>query len=108
MEPYFEIDRGDTAPSLLYALLPTTVVLTGATVRFSMRDRISGVIKINRALAVIVTATVTPTVRYDWQTADTLLAAFCDGEFEVTYANNTVETFPADPKIDIRIVGDIA
>lgn len=102
------LKRGDTSPSLLYALDPATVDLTGATVRFNMRPSSGGAVKVNRAAAVIVTATGAPTVRYDWQPADVDTAAFFDAEFEVTYTGGAVETFPNDSFIRVTITGDIA
>lgn len=108
MQATHYLKRGDTSPSILYALLPATVDLTGATVRFNMRNKDTGAIKVNRAAAVVVTATGTPTVRYDWQAADTDIAAYYSAEFEVTYAGGSVETFPNADFIAVSIVGDIA
>lgn len=102
------LKRGDTSPSLLYALDPATVDLTGATVRFNMRASEGGAVKVNRAAAVIVTATGTPTVRYDWLAGDVDTAAIYEAEFEVTYAGGAVETFPNDSFIRVAITGDIA
>ncbi len=89
----FQLKEGDTSPSLSYALSPTSIDLTGASVVFNMMDR-RGTVKVNRAAATITTATGTPTVQYDWQAADTDTAGVYRGEFEVTYADTTVETFP--------------
>lgn len=108
MSDIFKIKEGDTSPSIQYALTPTSVVLTGASVVFSMRDRATGTIKVNRQAATIVTATVTPTVQYDWVTADTDTAGTYEAEFEVTYADTTVETFPNDGFITVTITGDVA
>jgi hypothetical protein len=104
----FHMKKGDTSPSLLFTLSPASIDLTGATVRFSMRPKDGGAVKINRAAAVIVTPTGTPTVRYDWQAADTDTAGHFDAEFEVTYAGGAVETFPNDSFIRVSITGDIA
>jgi hypothetical protein len=105
----FKIKRGDTGPRLLYALTPAADVnLTGATVRFNMRARDTGTLRINRAAAVIVTAAVTPTVAYDWQAEDTAISELCHAEFEVTYSNGVIETFPNDGFILIPIGQDIA
>ena len=101
------LKRGDTSPSLSYALLPASVVLTGATVRFNMRAK-GGATVINRAAAVVVTATGEPTVRYDWQAGDSAATGSFEGEFEVTYAGGAVETFPNSGFIAIEIAGDIA
>ncbi len=107
MTETFFIKKGDTSPSLVYALAPTTVDLTGATVRFSMRTR-AGTVEINRAAALVVTPTGTPTVRYDWQTGDTDTPGFFDAEFEVAYSGGAVETFPNLGFLGVYIDGDIA
>jgi hypothetical protein len=107
MRETFYLKRGDTSPSLVYALTPTGVVLTGATVRFNMRLA-GGAVKVSRAAAVIVTETGTPTVRYDWQAANVDTAGFYEAEFEVTYAGGAVETFPNADFIAVQIGGDIA
>jgi hypothetical protein len=102
------LKRGDTSPSLAYALDPASVVLTGATVRFNMRAVNGGATKVSRAAATVVTATGTPTVRYDWQAADTDTAGIYEAEFEVTYVGGAVETFPNSGYIRVNIDGDIA
>lgn len=107
MRDTFYLKKGDTSPSLIYALDPASVVLTGATVRFNMRLS-GGATKVSRAAAVIVTATGTPTVQYNWQAADTDTAGFYEAEFEVTYAGGAVETFPNSDFIRVQITGDIA
>lgn len=106
MRESFYIKRGDTSPSLLYAITPTTTDLTGATARFNMRK--GSTVKVSRAAAVIVTHTGTPTVRYDWLAADTDTAGEYEAEFEVTYAGGAVETFPNSTYIPVVISGDIA
>lgn len=103
----FYIKRRDTSPSLVYALIPTTVDLTGATVRFSMKNQ-EGAVVINRAASTVVTPTVTPTVRYNWQASDTANAGFFFAEFEVTYSSGAIETFPNYSMIAIKISEDIA
>lgn len=108
MQNTFTIKQGDTGPRLLFALTPTDIDLTGATVRFNMRSRQGGTIRVNRAAAVVVTATGTPTVGYDWQAGDTAVAELCDAEFEVTYSGAAVETFPNNGFITVVIADDIA
>ena len=106
MDSFF-IKRGDTSPSIIYVLSPSEVDLTGATVRFNMRSK-AGAIQINRASAVIVTASGTPTVRYNWQAGNTAVAGVYEAEFEVTYASTAVETFPNDVHIIVAVTNDIA
>lgn len=103
----FFIKMGDTSPSLLFDLLPSTVDLTGATVRFSMRTR-AGTVVVSRASAAIVTATGTPRVRYDWQPGNTATPGLHEAEFEVTYAGGAVETFPNFGFIAVQVSGDVA
>lgn len=107
MRETFHLKKGDTSPSLLYAIAPASTDLTGATVRFNMRLN-GGATKISRAAAVIVTPTGTPTVRYDWTAADTDTVGFYEAEFEVTYSGGAVETFPNSDFIRVQIAGDIA
>lgn len=109
MQQTFTIKQGDTGPRLLYALTPAAEVdLTGATVLFNMRSRLAGTVRINRAAAVIVTDTITPTVAYDWQAGNTAVAELCEAEFEVTYAGGAVETFPNNGFITVVVADDIA
>lgn len=96
----FTIKRGDTGPTLRYALQPTTVDLAGATVAFNMQG------KLVRAPARIVTAS-PPVVEYAWQAGDTDEAGRKAAEFEVRYANGAVETFPGADYLIISIVPDL-
>lgn len=107
MSDPFYIKEGDTSPALLYTLSPT-VDLTGATVVFNMRLRSDGSVKVNRAAAVIVSPATGGVVRYDWDADDTDTAGIYQAEFEVTYADSTVETFPNNGFIPVQIGGDIA
>jgi hypothetical protein len=101
----FNIKQNDTSPAILYALTPTTVNLGGAAVQFRMREVGSTTWTLTDD-AVVVTATVTPTVRYDWAVADTATPGFYEAEFVVTYSDDTIETFPNSEFITINIVGD--
>lgn len=101
----FFIKTGDTSPIIQYALLPVTVVLTGATVKFQMRTKGGAIV--TDATAVIITATGTPTVEYSWQAADTATAGLYEAEFRVTYANGKIGTFPNNGFILINISEDI-
>lgn len=108
MSDTLTLKRGDTSPALAYALQPTTINLTSATVVFNMRNKSTGTVKINRGAATVVTATGSPTLGYLWLAADTDTAGVYEGEFEVTYADTTKQTFPADGFITIVVTPDIA
>jgi hypothetical protein len=105
MDDTFEIKRGDTSPAIRYALIPATVVLTGATVRFQMRPR-NGTVVLD-VIATVVTATGTPTVEYSWQAGDTATAGLYEAEFRVTYADGKIETFPNGGFIQVRVNQDV-
>lgn len=85
-----------------YALYPTTVDLTGATVVFNLRDEY-GTTVIDGASATVVTATGTPKVRYDFTTTNTRNVGRFRGDFQVTFADTTTATFPETPKIPVVI-----
>lgn len=101
----FNIKQNDTSPAILFALTPTSVSLNAAAVRFRMRPVGQAAFTLDEE-AVIVTALTTPTVRYDWDAADTATPGFYEAEFVVTYSDNTVETFPNSEFITINIVGN--
>jgi hypothetical protein len=104
----FYMKQNDTQPRMLATLQDgsgNAINLTSATVRFHMRT-LAGNLKTD-ASATIVTA-VSGLVRYDWAAADTNTVGTYQAEFEVTYADNTVETFPNNSYIRVEITDDIA
>lgn len=105
----FYIKRNDTSPSMLATLQDASgneIDLTAASVRFHLRPISSQTATVDGA-ATIVTA-LDGLVRYDWQAADTDTIGSYQAEFEVTYADATVETFPNDGYIRVEIISDIA
>ena len=125
----FLIKRGDTKPYLRRQLVDTngnTIPMTGSeTVMFTMRISsditMAGTAKVHAA-ATIVDAT-TSTVEYRWQTGDTDTSTFASsdnatfpssgaevpyaGEFEVTFTDGSIETFPQGDYIRISIPRDL-
>ena len=100
----FYLKQNDTAPSIRATLKDgsgSVIDLTGASVRFHMKD-LAGTVKIDTDATVISPAT-SGIVQYNWTTSDTDTAGTYYAEFEVTYANNTVESFPNDGNIGILI-----
>lgn len=101
------IKRGDTSPSVSATLTGaggTAQNLTGATVRFKMRNRLGAVV-INAVCAIVSAAA--GTVRYDWQPADTAVAGYYEAEFEVTLAGGAIGTFPNAGFHTVEIVPDV-
>lgn len=105
----FYIKQNDTSPALLANLQDANgdnVNITGASIRFHMRQVGKGVTIIDAAAV-----NVTPLdglVRYDWQAADTVGPGSYQAEFEVTYADASIETFPNDSYISVEIIDDLA
>lgn len=103
--PKFYLKRGDTSPAIVFTLSPT-VDLSGASVVFNMKTRTGGAV-VTRGAADIVAPASAGVVSYDWQTADTSNAGIFYAEFEVTYADATIETFPNASNIIIQISDDL-
>jgi hypothetical protein len=105
----FYIKRNDTSPAMLATLQDANGVavnMTAASVRFHMWPISSRVIKVDAAATIV-----TPLdglVRYDWAGSDADAIGSYQAEFEVTYADASVETFPNDGYIRVEIISDIA
>lgn len=104
----FSIKQNDTAPSLRATLLDgdgNPVNLSGSTVRFHMRLLGQTAIVVNQSATLIDAAN--GIAQYNWVAADTDTIGSYQAEFEVTYANGTIETFPNDGYIRVEIIDDI-
>jgi hypothetical protein len=105
----FNIKKNDTSPSMLATLQDANgaaINVTGASVRFHLRAIGSQVVKVDEAATIV-----TPLegiVRYDWSASDTDTVGSYQAEFEVTYADASIETFPNDGYIRVEIISDIA
>lgn len=47
-------------------------------------------------------------VRYQWLTGDTSIAGWYRAEFEVTYSDGKIETFPNEGSIWVHVDGELA
>jgi hypothetical protein len=104
----FYIKQNDTSPAMLATLQDAdgnAVNLTGATVRFHMRA-VGGAQVVVDQSATVVTA-IDGLVRYNWIADDTDTIGSYQAEFEVTYADASIETFPNDGYIRVEIIDDI-
>jgi hypothetical protein len=101
-----EIRQNDLLPLLDYTLVKDTSDtahdLTDATVRFTMRNKLRGNVKINRATMTIIDAAAGQ-VRYSWIASDTNVAGEFVGEIEVTFSSGKILTFPEEEYIPIII-----
>lgn len=108
MNGTFRIKRGDTSPALEYTLgihAEGGAVLAGAAATFHMKALGGSAAKVDAA------ATITDddgVLVYEWDAADTDTAGVFLAEFEVTYADDSVETFPGDGWITVTVGVDLA
>jgi uncharacterized protein YfaS (alpha-2-macroglobulin family) len=103
----FTIKQSDTSPALQATLKSadgSTINLNGCTVRLHMKD-LDGAVVIDSAMTV--TNAAGGVVRYNWQAADTDTAGTYSAEFEVTYSDLSVETFPNTDNIAIVITREL-
>jgi len=94
----FYIKQNDTSPSVQAALTDannTAINLTGASVQFHM-EAVDGTLKVDAAMTV--TDDTGGVVQYDWVTGDTDTVGTYYVEFEVTYSDGSIETFPNNNK----------
>ena len=104
----FYLKQNDTAPSIRATLKDgsgSVIDLTGASVRFHMKD-LSGTVKIDTAATIISPAT-SGIVQYNWTGSDTDTAGTYYAEFEVTYSDSSIESFPNDENIGILITKEL-
>jgi hypothetical protein len=80
--------------------------LTGATVVFSMRVKPGGTAKISGSGATVVSAGV-GRVRYSFTAGNTDTADEYEGEFQATFSDGGIQTFPNDGHIPIIVTDDI-
>jgi len=105
MSETFTIKRGDTSPGIKYQItLGAGQTLVGATAIFKMKSINGTTLKVNAAASV---DNATNVLSYAWVSADTNTADIFRAEFEVTYADTKVETFPNEGYIQINVVSDL-
>lgn len=105
----YEIKQNDTRPrpdALLRFSDGTIPNLTGATVKFIAREVTSAEAKIDAAATI--TDVPTGAVEYTLLAADTDLTGTYYCEWEVTFADSSVQTFPTRGFDRLRIRGDLA
>ena len=108
-EETFYIKQNDTASFLTRDLkdaFGAPVNVTGATVVFSMRVKPAGSVKVDEQPCNLVTAGI-GRVRYEWVALNTDTADEYEGEFQVTYANGKIQSFPNDGYIPVVVTDDI-
>lgn len=105
----FELKQHDTLPEITGVCadaLGNLPNLAGATVRFILTDKATGVKVIDTPAEVADIPTAA--VKYAWVPGDTAVAGSYKAEFEVTYAGGLgVETFPNSKNLNIKIFPDL-
>jgi hypothetical protein len=90
----FSIKQNDTSPSLQATLKDAArnpIDLEGAVVRLHMKP-VDGPLKLDKEMVIVDQNN--GIVQYDWQAGDTDTSGTYYVEFQVTYADASVETFP--------------
>lgn len=107
----FTIKQNDTSPSLQVSLTDSAgsaIDLTGATsIRFHMRLPSATAAKVDAAAATVGASTA-GVVKYDWSAGDTDTAGLYQAEFEVTYSDSSIETFPNGGYLLVNVLDDLA
>ena len=108
--PTFHIKQNDTSPTLDVFLRDDKgriVSVTGATVLFHLRLASDLAAKITNGSVTLVDSGAGH-VRYTFTAANTDTAGTYQGEFQVTFADATIESFPNNGYIKVVITDDVA
>ena len=104
----FTIKQNDTRraiqTTLKYQDSAVDLSAAGTSVKFLMKN-IKGNLKVDAAATKVDASN--GVVKYEWSEGDTDTAGSFRGEFEVTWDNGEIETFPSDSYIDIFIKNDL-
>ena len=103
----FYIKQNDTSPSMLANLTDgdgNAINLTGANVKVHVKDLV-GNIKIDRNIDI--PDPLIGRVRLNWQTGDTDTFGTYYVEFEATYNDGSIETFPNDGSVTLIVVREL-
>lgn len=104
----FYIKQNDTSPSIKVQFLDSDnipVNITGSVIKFKMTNYNSGENVVDKAA--VISDGEDGTAYYLWDAVDTSIAGLFKAEFEVTYTDGYVETFPNDGYITVSIQDDL-
>lgn len=107
MSETFTIKRNDTSPAIRWELEDPDTNLAGATVVFNMKRSSDGEMVIERGAAEVVAGADRPTLGYNWAEGDTEVAGLYEAEFEITFADESIETTPNFENIVVKIGVDL-
>lgn len=107
MADKFTIKQNDTSPGLRYDLsLFEGQELTNASVQFHMTTVDRETVVVNAAAEVFSDAD--QIIQYNWSPADTAASGVYLAEFQVTFSDGSIETYPNDGYILVKITPDLA
>ncbi len=111
--PTYTVKKRDTAPVVTDTLEDedgVAVNLTGASVVFHMTDWSRSTVVINGAATGANGGALgsSGVVEYAWQSADVATAGLYRAEWQVTFGNGKVETWPNDRDAVVNIPEDLA
>lgn len=110
MTDQFFIKRNDRRESIERILRNSDGTIcdlsTASGVKFIMKGKNGGTTVVN-ATAQIVNAAAGH-VRYSWGAGDTGVAGTYDAEWQVTFNDNTKQTFPNDDNLVVYVLADLA
>jgi len=103
----FKIKQNDTSPSLEATLSDANLVpvnISAATVMLHMKA-IGGDVVLDEQMTI--TDVQNGVVQYDWQVGDTSTVGTYYVEFEVTYSDGSIETFPNTGNLSLVITREL-
>lgn len=101
----FKMKRGDTSPSIQYDITSSGANLVDALVVFNL-VKADGEPVLTRVPALAVINGAQTLLQYDWPAGLEDSGKYI-GEFEVTYGDNSVETFPNEDYIVVVVQRDL-
>lgn len=102
----FTIKQNDTSPALKIQCIDssgTAIDITNASVEFHMINDSDDTEKINSSSGTSITDASNGYVQYEWSDGDTDTVGQYKAEFQVTYDDGTIETFPNNGFITVDI-----
>jgi len=105
----FYIKENDTSPALRAVLKDSdgvAVDLTGASVRFHMRNTSNNNVVVDKAATIVTAAS--GIVAYNWQADDITVVGQFEIEFEVTFSDGGIQTFPNQGYGTVVVADDLA
>ena len=102
------IKQNDTSPPFTATLRDgdgEVVDISGATVKFLMRNRLTRALKVDGVASVVSGSG--GTISYTWASGDTDTPGTYEVEIEITFSDETVATWPSDGYHELSVLDDL-